>query len=226
MSKRREPRQQVRLPVRIFGTDAAGQVFSEHAFTIDISRCGARVSGVQAQVKVGEIVGVTHGQNKGRFVVKWVGQPATGNAGMLGLSSVTPERSIWGVPLPASRIDVYQTRSTSGLAGQSSGAERRQHPRLKCVNSVQLLPEGQTAPIWGKAVDLSIGGCFVEMPMPLPRGTRLKIAIWIREDKLWATGKVVSSRPGFGIGVQFTEISPRDAQQLAEFLKSITAIRM
>lgn len=227
MSKRREPRQQVRLPARIFGTDAAGEVFSEHVFAVDISRHGARVSGVHAQVKVGEIIGVTHGQNKGRFVVQWVGQPGTGNAGMLGLSSLTPEKNIWEVAMPASPIDVYRPKTTSGAFGaQSSGSERRQHPRLKCLNSVQLVPEGQTAPIWGKAIDLSIGGCFVEMSMPLPKGTRLKIAIWVREDKLWATGKVVSSRPGFGIGIQFTKISPQDAQQLAEFLKSITALRM
>ena len=90
--------------------------------------------------------------------------------------------------------------------------------------SVQLLPDGQSAPIWGKAVDLSSGGCFIEMPIPLQKGTKLTIGIWINENKLKAVGRVVSSRPGFGIGVQFSEISQQDSDQLYDFLKSITQI--
>jgi hypothetical protein len=91
---------------------------------------------------------------------------------------------------------------------------------------VQLVPPGQTAPIWGKAIDLSMGGCFIEMPIPLQKGTKLKIGIWIKENKIWVTGRVVSSRPGFGIGVQFDELSHLDAGQLQDYLKSITQIPM
>jgi len=218
MGQRRYPRSQVRLPVRIFGTDSSGAVFSENVFTAELSQNGARLTGVQSQIKVGEIIGLSYKQSKGRFCVKWAGQPGTPRANQLGLLNLTPDKPLWDVPLPKVVLDPHKPQGISG-------ADRRQHPRLICTNSVQLQPEGQPAPIWVKALDLSAGGCFIEMSMPLSRGTRLKIGLWINESKLWISGKVVNSRPGFGIGVQFTDISEADAERLEQFLKSITHLR-
>ncbi|HTR67662.1 MAG TPA: PilZ domain-containing protein [Terriglobales bacterium] len=223
MGKRREPRQIVRLPVRIFGTDANGRAFSENVFTADVSREGVRLSGIRSQIKAGEVIGLSHGPNKGRFAVRWVGQPGSERAGEIGLMNATPDKTMWSILLPPPRADTFEG---ARVTRQASGAERRVHPRMKCVNSVQLQPDGDAAPIWGKAVDLSVGGCFVEMPIPLRQGTKLKIGIWIKEIKLWATGKVVSSRPGFGIGVQFTSMSPQDTEQLRQYLRSITQLPM
>ncbi len=216
MGQRREPRTEVRLPVRIFGTDANGRAFSESVFTLDVSREGARLGGVQAQIKIGEIVGLTHGQNKGRFSVKWIGQPGSPPQGQLGLQNISPQKPLWDLNLPAAGLDSF--------GRQSKGAERRKHPRMKSMNSVELHPDDQSAPIWGKAVDLSLGGCFVEMPIPLKAGTPLKVGLWIKEHKIWLNGKVVNSRPGFGIGIQFAEISREDTERLQEFLSSITRL--
>ncbi|HUK26293.1 MAG TPA: PilZ domain-containing protein [Terriglobales bacterium] len=220
MGQRRELRKEVRLPVRIFGTDASGHVFSENVFTLDISRSGARLEGVQAQIKVGEIIGLSYKQNKGRFAVQWAGQPGTPRAGQLGLRNTALDKNIWEISLPVVTVDPHKPQ------GIAAGADRRQHPRLKCTNSVQLQPEGQPAPIWLKALDLSSGGCFIEMPMPLKQGTKVKIGLWVNENKLWLSGKVVNSRPGFGIGVQFTEVSESDAERLQLFLRSITQLRV
>jgi hypothetical protein len=232
MGKRREPRHPIRLPIRIFGTDADGQMFSENVHSFDISKQGARLDGVKARVKIGEIIGVTQGQKKSRFKVLWVGQPNTPTAGQVGLVSTAPDQNIWDAPLPASGADSYSEPPPKPVAQDRRGTmadrrqavDRRQTARLKCVISVQLQPAGQSAPIWGKAVDMSIGGCFIEMPIPLEKGTRLNLGIWIKENKLKATGRVVSSRPGFGIGVQFIEMSDIDADHLRGFLKSITQI--
>jgi hypothetical protein len=218
MGQRREPRTESRFPVRIFGTDAEGKVFSENVFTVDISRAGARLSGVRARIKTGEIVGISHGANKSRFTVKWIGSPGTAREGQIGVQNITPEKNVWDVVVPTIAVDTYTHKP-------SLGSERRQHPRMKCSNSIQLHPEGQAAPIWGKAMDLSTGGCFVEMPMPLPRGTKLRIGLWLNETKLLLTGKVVNSRPGFGVGIQFIEMLPQDGERLRQFLKSITQLR-
>jgi hypothetical protein len=213
MGQRREPRKEIRLPVRIFGTDASGKAFSENVFTVNVSREGAKLSGVRSQVKVGETIGLASGNNKGRFCVKWVGQPGTPTMDQIGLQNLAPDKPIWDTPLPPAGIDEY--------GRQAKSTERRKHPRLKCLNSVELHVQGQTAPIWGKAIDLSLGGCFVEMPIPLKEGAKLKIGLWIEQSKLWANAKVASSRPGFGIGVQFLEIPPEDQERLRQFLKSI-----
>lgn len=218
MGQRREPRKDVKVSVRIFGTDAEGRPFSENVSTFNVSREGAGVSGVTAQVKVGEIIGLTYGKNKGRFSVKWAGQYGTPQAGRVGLINLSPDKPLWDFALPTPSFDEF--------GRQAMGLERRKHTRLKCVNSVELHPGGAAAPIWGKASDLSVGGCFVEMPIPLAVDTKLKIGLWIKETKLWATAKVVNSRPGFGIGIQFSEISPEDSERLKQYLQSMTRIPM
>jgi len=218
MGQRREPRKEIRLPVRIFGTDDHGRVFSENVFTVDISRGGAKLTGVQSQVKPGEIIGMAHERSKGRFLVKWAGQPHTPQEGQIGLQNASPEKFTWDFPLPDSAIDEF--------GQQSGGAERRKHPRVKSGNSVELHPQGENAPIWGKAADLSVGGCFVEMPIPLKKGTMLKVGLWIKDSKLWVNAKVVNSRPGFGIGIQFMELSQEDTERLTQFLRNTAWIPM
>jgi hypothetical protein len=63
------------------------------------------------------------------------------------------------------------------------------------------------------------------MPNPLPKGSQVKIALWVKESKVWAKGDVVTSTPGFGIGVKFTEISAQDKNLIEEFLGSMVRIR-
>src|SRR5262249_9226969 len=158
--------------------------FSENVFTADVSRDGARLTGIRSQIKVGEVIGMSCGANKGRFAVKWIGQAGSDRSGEIGLLNTTQDKNIWNILLPQQRPDTYVPKVVRQTP--SAASERRGFPRLKCVNSVQLQPEGDAAPIWGKAVDLSIGGCFIEMPIPLREGTKLKIGLWIKETKLWA----------------------------------------
>jgi hypothetical protein len=217
MGERREARKEIRLPVRVFGTDAVGRTFSENVFTVDVSHEGARLTGVQAQIKAGETIGLAYGQGKGRFVVKWTGRANTPQQGEIGLQNVAPSKPLWDFALPPPAFDSFR--------GQTKGPERRKHPRMKSTNSVELHPEDQPAPIWGRATDLSVGGCFVEMQIPLRVGSKVRVGIWVNETKLWATGKVVNSRPGFGTGIQFTELSEADSDRLQQFLRSIVRLR-
>jgi hypothetical protein len=83
-----------------------------------------------------------------------------------------------------------------------------------------LRAEGE-ATMWGKASDLSIGGCFVEMPIPLKPEKKLEITLWLSGTKLKLQAAVVSSAPGFGIGIKFLEISPKDKEVIQSFMKSI-----
>jgi hypothetical protein len=215
MGKRREPRKEIRVPVRIFGTDSSGKIFSEKAFTVDVSQQGAQLSGVQAQPNLDEVVGVTYGQTKGHFRVKWVGQRGSAKAGHLGLLNLSPEKSLWDFPLPPPSFDA-SVRDTR---------DRRTSPRMKCASSVEVYPTGETAPIRTRTADLSLGGCFLEMPNPLPKGSRVKIALWVKDFKLWANAEVMTSTPGFGIGVKFIEITEQDRNQLKQFLETMVRIR-
>jgi hypothetical protein len=210
MGMRREPRKEIKVPVRIFGTDSAGQIFSEKVFTVNISQQGIELCGLKAKPAINEIVGVTYGTTKVHFRVKWIGTPATPSEDHIGLSNISPEKRLWDFPLPAPRADDYRPTT-----------DRRKHPRLRCTTSVEMHPDGG-ALIWGKAADLSMGGCFVEMSIPLQQGQKLKIGLWIQEAKLWVNAIVTSSTPGFGIGIKFVDVSDKDTAKLQQHLKVVS----
>jgi PilZ domain len=211
VGNRREPRKTVAVQVRIFGTDRDGKVFSENVRTIDVSRSGAKLGGVKANLHLEEIIGLTYGSNKVHFRVKWVGSAGAPNEGCIGLSNLTPEKPLWDFPLPAGEIDGFL---------QPRNAERRRWPRVKCSISIEIRAAGQPV-IWGKASDLSQGGCFVEMSIPLPIGSEFDIALWLHETKLALKGRVVSMAPGFGNGVCFMNTSAESQDYLRRFVESI-----
>jgi hypothetical protein len=212
MGKRREPRKPVELPVRIFGTDGDGKIFSENLTTVDVSRNGAKLKGLKAQVKVDEIVGITCGKNKVHFRVKWAGASGTAAEGQVGLLNLSPEKPLWDVPLPQGVADNFQPPQAE---------DRRKSVRVKCSISVELRAGGQSV-MWGKASDLSQGGCFVEMPIPLKAESKLEIALWLEDSKLLLTGEVASASPGFGIGVRFTDVSAASLELLQRVVQSLS----
>jgi len=210
MGKRREARKPLTLPVRIFGTDRGGRIFSENVTTAEVSQNGAKLTGVRAALNVDEIIGLTYGKSKVHFKVKWVGQPGSPGEGEIGLLNLTPEKPLWDFPLPSGAMDNFRF----------ADKDRRQSARVKCSISAELHPVGQPV-IWGKVSDLSLGGCFVEMPIPLPVNTKFEVALWLGETKLRLKGEVASSSPGFGIGVRFTNISPESQESLRRHMQII-----
>jgi hypothetical protein len=216
MVSRREPRKDVRVPVRIFGTDAAGKTFNENVFTVNVSRGGAMVIEVKTQLKIGEVIGIVYGKSKSRYEVRWIGAPATPQQNLAGLQSVKSEEIIWDFPLPATTEDLVRARSLN---------ERRQHPRRRCSLSVELHPASQESRVWGRVSDISLGGCFVEMSSTLKEGTKVRLALWIQDKKLWAVGKVAAARLGSGVGIEFEEIKTDDREQLKRYLDTLASTR-
>ena len=210
MGKRREARKPLALPVRIFGTDRGGRMFSENVTTAELSQNGAKLTGVRAALKVDEIIGLTYGKSKVHFKVKWVGEPGSPREGEVGLLNLTPEKPLWDFPLPSGAMDDFRF----------AGKDRRQSARVKCSISAELHPVGQPV-IWGKVSDLSLGGCFVEMPIPLPVNTKFEVALWLGVTKLRLKGEVASASPGFGIGVRFTNVSPESQESLRRHMQIV-----
>jgi hypothetical protein len=213
MGRRSQPRNNIEVPVRIFGTDSHGQVFSEKVSTVNVSRKGARLVGVRPNLGLDEIVGLTHGANRVHFRVKWIGEPGTPRAGHLGLLNIAPEKPLWDLPLPADSVDDYDPVAV----------DNRKHTRYRCQNSIEIhVQEG--ASFWGSVADLSLGGCYVEIPIPLELGKRLKVGIWFGQTKVWAEARVAHRTPGMGVGLMFTQISDQDLDQIRRFLASLSPI--
>jgi hypothetical protein len=213
MGKRREPRKPVQeVTVRILGTDAHEHPFAEKVDALDVSRCGLRVRGLSVALKLEDIISVSHKDQKARYRVKWVAESGTPLQREAGLENIAPEKNIFDFPLPIPILDPY--------AGPSAG-ERRTAQRLRCAASAELHPDGQGAPMMASVVDLSLGGCFIEMPMPLRKGTHLTIGLWLNEVKVQANAVVSNVRPGFGMGVEFKDVRPEEQAKLRDYIAKI-----
>jgi len=213
MGKRGEPRKEVQVPVRIFGTDRTGAVFSQKAVTVNISRNGVELAGVNSTLKVEEIIGLTYGPNRAHFRVKWVGAPGSPRAGHIGLLNVSPGKPLWDFPLSPSAPDPWQPGMN----------ERRKHPRYRCQNSIEIhIHNGPS--FWGTVADLSLGGCYAELAIPMEVGTKVRVAIWFGEAKAWAEAEVAHRTPGFGVGIRFTQIAQMDLDLIGRYLESLAPL--
>src|SRR5205814_3530226 len=134
-----------------------GKAFSEKIVTIDVSRRGVKLSKVQAQIKIGETIGMTYGQTKGRFVVRWVGAIGTPRAGQIGIEYTSPEKPFWGVPLPEASVNDF--------GRQTGDKDRRRHLRIKSINAAELHAQAETSRTPGTATVLNRPSCFYGEPL-------------------------------------------------------------
>ena len=116
MGKRREPRIQAKLHVRIAGLDVSGRPILLMVPTRNVSRQGALLEGIQSVLKVGEIVAITYKTSRARFRVTWVGDAES--TGQIGVQSIETEKCIWdATALPPMAADMYVARSTQERKG-------------------------------------------------------------------------------------------------------------
>ena len=81
--------------------------------------------------------------------------------------------------------------------------------------------QGSEALVRVDVTNISVGGCFVNMPTMSADQGRLKIMIWANDTKLAIQGVVAGRRPGFGISIKFTEMTEDVRQQLQCFIQSL-----
>ena len=66
------PRLTVDLPVRVWGMNAGGRPFSQNARAQNISSQGALITGVDCELKVGDVIGVQCEETKARCTIMWI----------------------------------------------------------------------------------------------------------------------------------------------------------
>ena len=107
MDRRRQPRVNALLPIRIWGVDANCTPFMQLVTAMNISENGALLEGVRCPLRPGEVVDVQYNRVKAEFVVVWAGRPGTQNEGEIGLESLPAQPSI---------SDVYLERACEFVA--------------------------------------------------------------------------------------------------------------
>lgn len=231
---RREPRRTVALSVRVFGLDMNGKPVSCECSTVDISAHGVRLAG-PLHWRTGEVIGIRHGSEKGRFRVVWLGRRGTLAESQFGLQAVEISRHFWGVDMPqhpntptttsvASRIGgITESTPNPGRLNAASTsmpyADGRRHSRLRCNGGAKLLISGVQH--WATVIDISVGGCYVECPSTYRIGQVLYAKLGV-DDLIFESDAVVRvSHPGMGMGLEFLRPSALNRKNLEDYVAEL-----
>jgi hypothetical protein len=232
MSRRREPRVEVNFEVKVWGMDCHGKPFMQHAHTLDITRAGARLIGVDC-VKVGEIIGIQNGNHKARFKVVWMGRENTPKAGQVGVHCMEPAKSIFVTHQQhaATEPDLlgqlgpqlgFESVKNARPVKKDLAAVRRKHPRYPCTGGVELRQQESGPPAWGNISDISLTGCYVETVSTLPMGSMVIFNLRTHDLQIKGRAVVKTSHHSVGMGIAFLQLSQEDQQNL-EFLIGMLA---
>jgi len=223
MGKRKTQRVPETLNARIFGLDQAGKPFSAKVETLDISFSGARLAGVNQFQTPGETIGLEFNGRKARFLVVWVGRKGSKAEGQVGIRNVDPKSTVWTMTTPAATVDNYQaphiistSKTPEILNYLEYRRERRFLRRVPIKAGARIVSTARRDPGWGICTDINRSGCYVETAWPLAPESRLDISLRLNGREIFARGTVRSSKPNWGMGIEFTDISEDDKSYLTD----------
>jgi PilZ domain len=207
-----ESRPEMRVPtdlkLRVWGVGADGRGFSQQAQARNISNNGALLCGLEHDLKVGEMIGLQHGEKKVRCQIVWVSNTGSVQRIRAGVKLLSGMGCPWTAELQAGDY-------------ASTNQNIRRWNRHKISLPVELSGKDTKTPIRVNATDISASGCYVEIGVPFPVGTTLSASLWIASDKLTSTSIVRSSDLGVGMGIEFMGLSSIQQQRVQGYLESL-----
>jgi len=227
-----EPRVDVNLPIRVFGMDAEGRPFSQKAQARNISLHGAKVAGLEKQLKPGDVVGVQFGEQKTRCKVIWIvdagpqkieagvkmveGQPCPWQKEM-----ETPQAA---APPPRSLPKSEDKPSEAKAAEGKPTGDKRKFPRQKVPFPIEIRDEqGGGAAMKTRTADVNGSGCYVETMMPLPIGKIVTITFWLGSEQISTPATVRTCDGGVGMGIEFTGLDQATQGRLQQRADAMAA---
>jgi hypothetical protein len=210
MDEQSEPRQSVDLPVRVWGMTAAGRPFSQQARAQNISSEGALLSGLESELKVGDVIGVQCEEKKTRCTVIWVMNTGPAKKNQVGVKLIANQECPWKNYLPV-----------DGPALTFAASNRRRWYRHKISFPLEIRVAHIKAPIRMNTTDVSGNGCYVASMMPLPAGTALKVDLWLNSEHVTITAVVRTSDPGVGNGIEFSGMPEDTKERMQDYLDAI-----
>ncbi|HET9308199.1 MAG TPA: PilZ domain-containing protein [Candidatus Sulfotelmatobacter sp.] len=126
---------------------------------------------------------------------------------------------------PRRAATATQVREKSAAAIEADANNRRLQVRYSCRLGAEVYRTGTSVPNHCCLTDLSSGGCYLEVPLPFPQGSSIEILVRTYEMKLRLRGTVLTSHPGYGMGIGFelkTKEEQANVQKLTEFVASTT----
>ena len=206
------PRATLDLRVRVWGMGANNQPFHQNATAQNVSATGACISGIEQELKVGDVIGVQYETKKARCKVIWVSEATGLKKVQVGVQLVTDQECPW-----LSRLDP-DVRSNLPAPTPDN---RRRFQRHKISFPLEFKDERVNTPMRVNATDISGNGCYVETAMPLAITTVLKVDFWIDQEHVTASATVRTRDPGVGMGIEFTGLPDESKKRFQAHLDKL-----
>ena len=209
MEPKGETRVSAELPVRVWGMDADGKPFFQNATASNLSSEGALLTRIQHPLKMGEILGIQYGDKKARFEIKWVKAVALPKGFDAGVKILPNQAIPWDEVTRKGQVNPELTRRS----------DKRRFMRHRVQFPIVIsFADPRRAHMQCYATDIGGRGCYVESLVPLAVSTEVNITFWIDSDKFLTKGRVRTSDPAVGMGIEFTALEEQIQQRLQEYL--------
>jgi hypothetical protein len=219
MSEKLEPRLDVELSVRVFGMGADGRPFLHNAQARNISHHGAKLFGLETQLKPGDVIGVQVGDKKARCKVIWVVDPGQAQKISVGVNLVEGQPCPW-----EKEMQQTQPESEPALRIAPSGKDKRKFPRHRVPFPIEIRDQdGVGSHMNTKSADISGRGCYVETMLPLPVGKLLNITFWLDSERISTSAVIRSCDGGVGMGIEFTGLDDKTRERLQQQVETMAA---
>jgi hypothetical protein len=206
------PRATLDLCIRVWGMGANDHPFNQNAVAQNVSATGACISGLDQQLKVGDVIGVQYETKKARCKVIWLMEAGGLKKVQVGVQLVADQECPWLSQLPA------EMRSTQPTPTDDN---RRRFQRHKVSFPIELRDERVNIPMRINAADISGSGCYVETATPMPVSTVLRVEFWIDQDRVSSSAVVRTRDPGVGMGIEFPNLTEDCRKRLQAFLDNL-----
>jgi c-di-GMP-binding flagellar brake protein YcgR len=100
--------------------------------------------------------------------------------------------------------------------------ETRNHLKV-WLNNHSPEPEKDDPPVRCKLTDLSLGGCYLEMATPFPVRTKIVLSMRVGQLEVHADGVVRVMHPEVGVGVEFTQSTTQQREQVEKFINALVS---
>jgi hypothetical protein len=107
---------------------------------------------------------------------------------------------------------------THPIAHTATEPDRRQFPRYNTQVQIEIRQEDSDVPMRLETTDLSRGGCYVQLLIPLSVGIRVRLTLWLDGYPAIISGLVVTRHPQFGNGIMFVDFEGEADQLLKRYL--------
>ena len=95
VERRSEPRIPTNLGLLVWGVDIKGERFLQEARAHDISISGALLTGFDADLRSGDVIGILYAGRKARYRVVWVRYDECGDKMQVAVHRVNPDACPW-----------------------------------------------------------------------------------------------------------------------------------